>query len=53
MHPPLSLQAHRLPHNEALAIAPNTRFHLGGIPCLANRETSRSLFRLERRGGAA
>jgi hypothetical protein len=53
MHPPLFFPAQWLPHNEARALAPHTRFDLGGIPFLASRENSRSLLRLERRGGAA
>ena len=46
MHPPLSPPLHRLPYNEARSVAPGIRFR-------ASRESSRSLFRLERRGGAA
>jgi hypothetical protein len=53
MHPPLSLPSHRIPRTEALAIAPGIRFDSGGIRLLASRESSRSLFWLERRGGAA
>ena len=53
MHPPLSLRAHRLPRTEALAIAPGIRFDSGDIRFLASPESSRSLFWLERRGGAA